>query len=861
MGTGTRISGRRRGAGGDLFADGDDGTDDDALVDELGDVVGEAHAAMGGGVAGKDAGVHALGAVGGLAIAEAHEPAHGRAAVDGTGGGGVDAGADAGADDLAGLGADEVAVEAGAVILVLLDDLEGAHGGHAGALAGGDGGVDGDFLADFKIRSLLAERNVDGDILGRGFFQHARYDFGRILLPDEFGGFFLLFGRGGSRLGHSLPEKGGANRHGHAHRQDAAFHFIEWGDGYCHSLINADEYSLKRRNRFAQRHFMKFPIPFLLIMLLGAWSLTAAPKETPTPPPPPMPQDQSVSIYRGRTVEIPLRAIGRSGGQLKFIIRVKPKSGKLGEIRFTGSKSAVVTYTHNDSEPVPDTFTYAVQNPGSAVSAPGRVNIAVSEDPPAFSVVRDLNFDSVMIGEPKEEQITIRNSGGGMISGKILAPAPWKVIGKDTYQLGRKEEKQVRVIFDPTEPRDYTEKLVFSHDARSPVTLTGRAVSPFEFEPGGELTAKSEGREKVRMGGVTIRNVTDRERVVDITMPTHLSGPDQVTVGAGGEARVPYYTTPEYLQEVQGEITLESEGYRRSIPVNAPALAAILEVEPKGLNFGEIGAGQSKTAKVEIRNVGGTPARLKVTTPPDVLLTPDANSAVLEPGGKLTFQATLETQRVGTYQFELDVAAENVAGIRVPVDAMVNRPVPSSAGKVATSSGAPQAPEAKKATPESELYPSDVPKIEKLEVRKVDRRVMEVSWKKPAPNAEGVVVEQRMIGRNGKVEWKKLQNQNIKVSEKDDVVTVRLQNLALGQLWFLRFSSLDHNEHQSVPSEAIRIATEPPEKPVLLWVVVGVLALGIGGFLGYKAYQARKVDAVTEAGRMARIEGKDRKAP
>lgn len=600
---------------------------------------------------------------------------------------------------------------------------------------------------------------------------------------------------------------------------------------------------------------MKFPRPSLGVLLLLAGNLLAAPKESPTPRPPPMPQDQRVSIYRGRSVEIPLRAIGRTSGPLKFLIRVKPKTGKLGEIRLTGDKTAVVTYTHTEAAGAnADFFSYAVQSQGTAVSAPGRVQITVSENPPAFSVVHELDFPKAMIGEPREEELTIRNTGGGTISGVIMAPAPWKVLGDPKYQLGRKEEKRVRLLFDPAEARDYTEKLVFSHDARSAVTLTGSAVSPFELVPPGDIKLTAKGGDTIRLGGLIIRNTTDRERVVDITAPEKIAAPDQVVVGAGGEARVPFHTPPDFLEAIEGEVVLESEGFRRSIALQAPALGAILEVEPKALDFGKVPAGERRTIPVEIKNTGGTAARLRVVPPPDLLLVPDPNTAIIEPGEKRAFQAILETLAVGTYRFELEITAENITGLKIPVDAQVARPANAS-GKIATSAIAPLAPEPQKTQPENNPYPSSVPQIQNIQVQPAGKYALQASWRKPANNAETVVIEQRMIGAEGKPTWKILDNNNIKISEQDDKALVRFENLAPGQIWFLRFSYLDQNSHRSVPSSTIRLASAPREKPVALWICLAVIVAGAGGLFAYKLHQSRQVGAEDEAKRLARIEG------
>ncbi|MEI6338831.1 MAG: hypothetical protein WCQ57_09655, partial [Verrucomicrobiota bacterium] len=126
----------------------------------------------------------------------------------------------------------------------------------------------------------------------------------------------------------------------------------------------------------------------VLLTLLAATAASGAPKEPPPAPAPPMAQSQNLSIYRGRSMEIPLRAVGRAPSQLRFIIRAQPEHGKLGEIRFTGPKSAVVTYTQNETGGADgDAVTFAVQAADTAVSAPAQVRIVITEEPPALSVI------------------------------------------------------------------------------------------------------------------------------------------------------------------------------------------------------------------------------------------------------------------------------------------------------------------------------------------------------------------------------------------------------------------------------------------------------------------------------------------
>ncbi len=175
-----------------------------------------------------------------------------------------------------------------------------------------------------------------------------------------------------------------------------------------------------------------------------------------------MPQALDVSIYRGRSIEIPLRAIGRTPGQLRFLIRTQPKHGTIGPIQIIDFKNAVVTYIQDEkSAATSDSFTFAVQGPDSPVSAPGVVSLTISEEPPAFSVVREADFGTVTLGNTRSEEIVLTNSGGGVLSGRITVPPPWRIAGNEMYRLGRKESQKVRLVFAPTEDEEFNGQLRF----------------------------------------------------------------------------------------------------------------------------------------------------------------------------------------------------------------------------------------------------------------------------------------------------------------------------------------------------------------------------------------------------------------
>ncbi len=608
---------------------------------------------------------------------------------------------------------------------------------------------------------------------------------------------------------------------------------------------------------------MKFPCLIWCLLVAVTWNAAAAPKEEPPPPPPPMAQPQILSIYRGRTIEIPLHAIGRASKPLKFLIRNRPKYGRLGTIVPTGNKTAIVTYTHDaDSGTSADSFSFAVQGQGTPVSAPAQIQIAVSEEPPAFSVVHSLDFGRVLLGEPKEEEITIRNSGGGTLAGTIIAPAPWRVLGTPKYKLARNQEQKVRLIFAPSEAREYTEKLVFSHDARSPVTLTGIATSPFELTPSGEIQVTRQDSGTVRSGGLIIHNVTTRERTIEVTVPKNISAPDQVIAGPDGEARIAFHTTPDFLGEIEGTVVIESEGYRQNIPLRAPAFPPILEFEPKsGLDFSDTSVAEPKKLKVTLKNVGGVSARLKVLTPPDLQIVPEPNNTFLEPAKALSFEAIFETRTEGIYRGDVEIQADGATSVIIPVTAKISNPV-NSAPEIApvlmtttgTSTTTDNAGPPGFIVDEKEPFSEDIPVVDSIQIATLPNRNIELSWKKPAPNAVTPMIEQRMIESTGsdtppKVTWRRLEN--IKFSERDGIVVARIENPARGQTWFMRISSINELGRRSAPSPTIQLSTPPAEKSALAVLAVAIVLVTAAGYAGYKIYQHRQA---IDAERLSRIE-------
>jgi hypothetical protein len=596
--------------------------------------------------------------------------------------------------------------------------------------------------------------------------------------------------------------------------------------------------------------------------LLGLAVAHAAPKEEPTPPPPPMPQTQNVGTFRGRPVEIPLRAIGRAPTQLKFLIRKPPKHGRLGQIQFTSRKTAVVTYYHDEKSAVTyDSFTYAVQGVGTPVSAPATVHIAISEEPPALSVVHALDFGQVWVGQKRTEELVIRNTGGGSLAGRIVVSEPWMILGSPEYRLGRKEEKKVLVQFAPSDAGEFTARLLFSHDPRSSVVLSAGARAPLEFEPEGEVVLDAAPGKTVRAGHLIVRNRTSADRMVDLSLPEQVEGPEEITVPAEGEVSVDLRTKENFSGALEDRVDLQSEGFQHSLPLRVSAVPPLLRFEPaEGLDFGEMALRSPVRRTLTLWNEGGSPARVRLEVPKSALVIPDPNPVVLAPGERRAFEVELELTDAGNYRGGILLGLEGApGGQNIPLRA--EGVAPAAAGSATPQPASPPrggeggrpAP-AGPAEMTTETFNS-LPPVEKIQTQALSRKTVELRWKKPAPNAVTPLLEYRTVERDvsGRpaFRWNKWQGANFR--EESGEVVALLDNLPPGATWYLRVVSLDETGRRSRPSETLRLVTPRAPSWRWLWWVGAAAGAGLVGYAVVRIRRRQEAEARADAERLAKI--------
>lgn len=584
----------------------------------------------------------------------------------------------------------------------------------------------------------------------------------------------------------------------------------------------------------------------------------AAPKEAPlSVNPPPMAVPQNVSMYRGTKIEIPLEAAGRTPTPIKFLIRDKPASGTLSQIQVTGRATASIIYTHNDKAGTgTDSFTYAVQAMDSPVSARGRVQISVTEAPASLSVATQKEFGRLMIGKVGEQTLTMQNSGGNILAGKLQVPPPWRIIGSADYSLGRGQTKKITLEFAPTEEREYSGRLSFSHDARAGVALHGEAIAPLSFEPVHDLELRSLPGATIQSGTLLVTNHSGTERTLKLSASSGIKTENSITMPAEGKKALLVQT--EVSGGVEGEIQVESEGFQHRIPVRVFTVPPQLQLEPaERLDFGKLTVGQELTGTFTVKNTGGSEARLKASGPDEIQISP-ANF-VIPAGGAVTFQIAGAPAETGSYEKNITLQTDNLPSLVIRLSGIILSSIPPRKALGETVVVEPDL----SATNIVAKQAADITPPQKLALKnfsplKVQPRDLELTWEKESNgNIQRYIVEGRNLqpAKSGppKYLWNHWQGVRFRETADKKGIIARFAHLPANGVWYIRIVGITSSGERQ-ESDTFRL-TSPPSPKSRLWefffIVVGLVLVIVCVVVYRRKRRERERD---EAEQLSRLE-------
>ena len=381
-----------------------------------------------------------------------------------------------------------------------------------------------------------------------------------------------------------------------------------------------------------------FPIlnfVFFIFFLLSLPPLQAKPDKEP-PITPSFAKPVKSVVFSGGTVEIPLLA-NAPVRETKYFIRSTPARGVLGEILTTETGIASITYRHNARLGIgADSFTYAVQSPGAAVSARATVAIMVINRPARVEAPSDVDFGSVPVGSSSRRVVTLRNSGGEKFSARLQLPSLWD------SELGRVEipaggSSDIPIIFSPDTER--ASSGTWFLDGGTSIKLTGAGFVVLEVST--SFLKLQEAADGSRSAKLAVRNKTDGPVEVEFVCPPGIQQIAPKAIPAGEQAMVDVVAAGK--SGGRATMTIKEKRMSTTVELLIPPAPAHLVFDPSTtLDMGSIAPGTSEFREITMTNTGGTPTLVEISAPD--WIRPEPSRALIKPGE----QQILHLEAIGT---------------------------------------------------------------------------------------------------------------------------------------------------------------------------------------------------------------------
>ena len=550
---------------------------------------------------------------------------------------------------------------------------------------------------------------------------------------------------------------------------------------------------------------------------------------------PPMPVPSSVAIYVDTPERIALQIGGRIREPLVILIRKFPKHGTLGPVERPTTKTAYVTYTpHRKASPGSDSFRFAAQSIDSPVSASAQVDIALRMRPAALDYRREVDFGTVPLGETSTQDIVISNHGGSAASGEVVLKSPWKLEGDPRYSVPGGGQTSLRVVFDPTAPGDFRDRLHIGSSPQDAISLCASAIEPLDW-PAKGLSISSLMREK-EPATLEFTNKTAVSHTLLFDWPEFVRAPSELALDRFSSASVDVEVSAPPAFSFEGMVSFHSGCFTASFPLVVNPAPSRVELDPASpLDLGSVPLGETARGTLRIRNSGGLAARIRITPPRGLTIKPSAASALIEPGSEAVFEVAAQPEKPGTFSLLLPVESESEA-------------LPPLKVKFAASPNSPTTP-TPSPPPDSSPTPADIiPRVQECSLKMATTTTIDLEWAIPSPTISGFLIELRTLeaGADGEpqTKWEPWLEKYLEISMQNQTAFAHFRKLMPNSFYYIRISARNAEGSLGPPSPVFRMQTRPSNLyriPVWIWMP-GVLLLTALGWV----FANRRVRLVAE---------------
>jgi hypothetical protein len=115
---------------------------------------------------------------------------------------------------------------------------------------------------------------------------------------------------------------------------------------------------------------------------------------------------------------------------------------------------------------------------------PGNDQITVNVANPTISVTpSSIDFGGTAVGSSVDKNITVTNTGAGVLVGTATTNAPYSIVSGGTYSLSGGQSQTVTVRFAPTAPGTFAGNVSFTGGAGASVTVSGFTTAVDSIAP------------------------------------------------------------------------------------------------------------------------------------------------------------------------------------------------------------------------------------------------------------------------------------------------------------------------------------------------------------------------------------------
>ena len=247
-------------------------------------------------------------------------------------------------------------------------------------------------------------------------------------------------------------------------------------------------------------------------------------------------------LIRGGEVDLPISVASPSGGEVLFQISKPPRFGSLQRLESRYSSAPIYRYVNDSSvRSEEDSFEFRIQAPGKAWST-HTASLRIKDPPGSLSVIPGkIDFGKVAIGSTAHRTLLLCNTFGAPVSGTLLLPAPWFVVGDGVFSLAEKQTHSFEIEFRPTESKEEVTELRAAPEIPNfpSVPVSGEGIVPFLIDTTSAIVSTEHPRAVFH-----VTNSSSREMNIDWTddsgllcslpvkIPPHGSGEVWLSIGS-----------------------------------------------------------------------------------------------------------------------------------------------------------------------------------------------------------------------------------------------------------------------------------------------------------------------------------------